>query len=69
MTIGGDWKDAASLEGTVIKFFEERRTDSNEFKELINYYGREKLAKIYETWKTNNPAQQGGDSVSKRILP
>lgn len=68
MPIGVDWTEARSLEETVIKFFEARNTDSGEFKALLQYHGRERLAKIYEKWKKDKAAQQGGDPSPERVV-
>lgn len=47
-----DWKGAWTLDDYVISLFEKKRTDSVEFKLLLRIYGRERLAKIWEEFKS-----------------
>lgn len=38
------------FESYVFKLFEERKIDSEEFLALIQYFGRNRLALLYEEW-------------------
>lgn len=50
MIEGVDWTEAVSLEESCIKYFEARKTDSSEFKALLAYYGKKRMAELYEKW-------------------
>lgn len=50
MEIGVDWTDSSTLEETAIHFFEARKTDSSEFKDLLTYFGKKRLAELYLQW-------------------
>lgn len=42
---------AKTLDEYVFSLFDARKTDSSEFKAILNVYGREKMLKIWERYK------------------
>jgi len=50
MQKGQDSTEHVTLEETVNKFFETRKTNSQEFKALIEYYGKPRLSALYKKW-------------------
>lgn len=41
-----------SLEEWAFKMFEEKKTDTPEFRAVLGVYGKKKLTEIYEKWKS-----------------
>ena len=46
-----DWEGSVDLEKYVFSLFEEKKTESVEFKYLLRTFGREYLKKIFEKYK------------------
>jgi hypothetical protein len=46
-----EWEKAWELSDYVSSLFEQNKTDTPEFQAMLRLYGREKLAKMWETWK------------------
>lgn len=47
---GADWTGASTLEECIVRHFERRTTDSDDFKKLLAGFGRDKIAKFWEAW-------------------
>lgn len=45
------WSKASTLEQYVIKLIESKQTKSEEFKFLLDFFGRDKLEKIWKSYK------------------
>lgn len=50
MVEGIDWTNSSTLEETVILYFESRKTNSSEFKDLLAYFGKKRMAELYRRW-------------------
>ena len=48
--VGVDWTGASTLEECVVKHFERRTTDSEDFQVMLNRFGKDKMAKFWEAW-------------------
>lgn len=48
-----DRPECTTFEQYVVSLFRARKTDSNEFKTMLNIYGREKILKIWEKFKAD----------------
>lgn len=42
------WEKVKTLEEVVIQLIEEKKTNSPEFKQILEYYGRERLVEIWK---------------------
>lgn len=47
-----DWKGSWTLEDYVISLFDSKQTESSEFKALLSVYGRERMTRIWEDFKS-----------------
>ena len=45
------WSETSTLAETVYKLVKEKKTDSDEFKKLLEFFGREKLGALYKQEK------------------
>lgn len=58
-----DWWDAVTLGETVYKMVLEKKTESQEFKDLLKHFGQEKLKKLYLEEREKRKKEIGNGGV------
>jgi hypothetical protein len=50
-----DWTEAVTLEEHVYQLFRDGKTDTDEFKTLVRFFGRQKMIEFWKQWQNQLP--------------